>query len=83
MEENNKAVETTNEITPMEFKLGLVSQETEIRMRIAELAAQLLQITTPAPGSATMKVFTSIYRELCNEILNTLLEAKEDVVPKV
>lgn len=82
MEETKPVVET-NEISPMEFKLGLVSQETEIRMRIAELAAQLLQITSPVIGTANMDTYMSIYRQLCNEILTTLIEAKEDVVPKV
>ena len=65
----------------MDYKMGLISQETETRMRIAELAAQLLQIT--AAGAGSMEKFMSIYRELSNEILETLLTAKTNVVPEL
>ena len=63
----------------MEFKLGLVTQETETRMRIAELAAQLLQLTSMG-GVVTMTAFIAIYRELCNEILETLIVTKDEVI---
>lgn len=74
--------ETTDPALDMlDYKMGLISQETETRMRIAELAAQLLQIT--APGTGTMITYMSIYRELSNEILDTLLTAKTNVVPEL
>lgn len=81
--ENSKPNTDAPEFTALEFRLGLISQETETRMRIAELAAQLLQVTTMT-NSATMATYMSIYRELCNEILEPLMAAKEDdVVPKM
>jgi hypothetical protein len=67
----------------LESKLSLVHLETETRMRIAELAAQIA--TVPGPGSMIVdrKVFNETYHEICNMVLTSLIETKEDVVSEL
>jgi hypothetical protein len=65
-----------------DIKLALVHQEVDMKMQIAELAAQLIQLTVPG-GVVTTKDFFELYNELCNEILESLIEAKDDVVSQM
>lgn len=65
-----------------EGKLDLVYLETETRMRIAELAAQLSVV--PGQQVIDRKQFMETYHEICNEVLTSLIEAKEECgVPPV
>jgi hypothetical protein len=66
----------------LEIKYSLVHLEVEARMKIAELAATLVNTFCSSTG-ATMDQYLSIYTELTNTILEPLNDMQINVVSKM
>ena len=66
----------------LDLKYSLVHLEVEARMKIAELAATLINTFYSATGG-TMEQYMSIYTELTNTILEPLEDMKNNVVSQM
>ena len=67
----------------LEIKYSLVHLEVEARMKIAELAATLMNTFYATCGGGTMEQYMSIYTELTNTILEPLEDMKNNVVSQM